>query len=67
MTDRPCVSMGIDYEKVIEESSSKGKERWKTRPRSKETRRLVTGARCELELLVDVETKGGRGRRGAHI
>jgi hypothetical protein len=27
MTDRPCVSMCIDYEKVIEESSSKGKER----------------------------------------
>jgi hypothetical protein len=39
----------------------------KRNPGSKETRRLVTGARSKLELLVDVETKGDRGRRGVHI
>jgi hypothetical protein len=60
--------MCIDYEEVIEETSFKGIGKMtKTKPRSKETRRLVTGARCKFELLVDIETRGGRGRRGAHI
>lgn len=62
--------MCIDYEDVIEESSSKvGKE--KTNKRNPEAKKLVgslQGARCKLELLVDVETRGGHGRRGrVHI
>jgi hypothetical protein len=67
-TDRPCVSKCIGVRRCDGGVQLRNvKKRRQTKSHSKETRRLVTGARCKLKLLVDVETKGDRGRRGVHI
>lgn len=44
------------------------KRRNKRNPKAKRLVGSLQGARCKLELLVDVETKAGHGRRGrVHI